>query len=43
MEFSVDVDSVSFIIDADSEEEAIEQVDHALAEIAVDWAQPYVY
>ena len=43
MEFSVDVDSVSFIIDADSEEEAIAYVEDALANIAVDWAEPNVY
>jgi hypothetical protein len=43
MDFSVEVDSVNFMVDADSEEEALEMVDEMLSNIATDWAQPYVY
>lgn len=43
MEFSVEVDAVNFIIDADSEQEAIEVVDDMLSQIALDWAEPRVY
>jgi hypothetical protein len=42
MEFTVDVPGVSFIIDAGSEEEAIQIVEERLADIAWDWHTPYV-
>jgi|688.fasta_scaffold83370_6 hypothetical protein len=42
MDFTVDVPGVSFMIDADSEEEAIQIVEERLADIAWDWHAPYV-
>jgi len=41
MDISVDVQNVSFIIDAEDESEAIARVEDMLQEIAWDWTQPY--
>ena len=43
MDFSVEVQNVSFIIDAESEEEAIAEVEDRLSEIAVDWTEPDIF
>ena len=39
--FTVEVQNVSFIIDADDESEAIAKVEDFLQEYAWDWTQPY--
>ena len=41
MDISVDVQNVSFIIDAEDESEAIARVEDMLQEVAWDWTQPY--
>ena len=41
MDISVDVQNVSFIIDAEDESEAIARVEEILQEVAWDWTQPY--
>ena len=41
MDISVEVQNVSFIIDADDESEAIARVEEILQEYAWDWTQPY--
>jgi hypothetical protein len=42
MEFSVDVPGVSFIVDAEDEDDAIMLVEDMLAGIAIDWSTPEV-
>jgi hypothetical protein len=41
MDVTVEVQNVSFIIDADDESEAIARVEEILQENAWDWTQPY--
>ena len=41
MDVSVEVQNVSFIIDAEDEQEALDRVEEMLQEIAWDWTQPY--
>jgi hypothetical protein len=41
MDISVEVQNVSFIIDAEDESEAIAKVEDFLQEYAWDWTQPY--
>ena len=41
MDITVEVQNVSFIIDAEDESEAIARVEDMLQEIAWDWTQPY--
>ena len=42
MDISVEVQNVSFIIDAEDESDAISRVEEILQEYAWDWTQPYV-
>jgi hypothetical protein len=41
MDISVEVQNVSFIIDAEDYDEAIQRVEDILQEYAWDWTQPY--
>jgi len=41
MDITVEVQNVSFIIDAEDEEEALMRVDDILQNYAWDWTQPY--
>jgi len=41
MDVTVEVQNVSFIIDAEDESEALARVEDILQEYAWDWSQPY--
>ena len=41
MDVTVEVQNVSFIVDAEDEQEALDRVESILQEYAWDWTQPY--